>query len=711
MNEAAPAQERIATRRPALTFARLSRLTLKELKETLRDRRTIVTLVLMPLLVYPLLSLGLRQFLLSSVQSQGELTWLIGFESELERQQFRDLLEKGDKYVERAPSDLPFEKIGSPIPAEGIETAVRDHRIDVGVRLRPRAGMQSSREQPTGEVELFYRPNAPISAAVVDYIERRLQAYNDHYVASRDINLPAAWQLKPAVSAADSRSSLATLVPLVLILMTITGAVYPAIDLTAGERERGTLESLMAAPIPRLGLLIAKYIAVVTVALLTAVVNLTAMTITVVTSGLAKEIFGTAGLSLGGIAAVFALLVLFAAFFSAVLLCITSFARSFKEAQAYLIPLMLVSLGPGFLSLIPGVHLGPVLSITPLANIVLLARDVMAGNVSPLWAAVAVLTTILYGSLALAIAARIFGSDAILYGSQGSWSDLFRRPAEPRSQATPAGALAALAIVAPLFVMLSGALALMHQAGMTAQLLAGGAMLLVLFVAAPLLAANWQGVYLATGFQLRRPSALAVLGAAILGASLAPLAYELIILSQDFGIATITDQQLQDKQPAVEALIAKWRNISPAIVFLALALVPAIAEEFFFRGYLLGALRGRLPAWAAILVTGAVFGLFHASVGGIVAVERVLSSAALGIVLGWVCWTSRSVLPGMILHALNNGLLLSLAYWGDGLKSLGLDVVDQRHLPALWLISAGLAATAGAMLVWFGKKSAVPAAL
>src|SRR4029450_7862921 len=122
---------------------------------------------------------------------------------------------------------------------------------------------------------------------------------------------------------------IATLVPMVLILMTITGAVYPAIDLTAGERERGTLEALMAAPVPRLGLLFGKYIAVLTVALLTALVNIVGMTVPVLSAPV----------------------------FSAFLLCVTSFARSFKEAQAYLIPLMLVSLAPGFLSILPGMEL------------------------------------------------------------------------------------------------------------------------------------------------------------------------------------------------------------------------------------------------------------------------------------------------------------------------------------------------------------------
>ncbi len=154
--------------------------------------------------------------------------------------------------------------------------------------------------------------------------------------------------------------SLATLIPLILILMTITGAVYPAIDLTAGERERGTLEILIAAPVPRMGLLLAKYTAVVVVSLLTATVNLAAMMITVLSIGFGPFLFGEEGLSLGIVAQIFGLLILFAVFFSAILLSVTSCARSFKEAQTYLIPLMLVSLAPGMLSMIPGLKLeGP----------------------------------------------------------------------------------------------------------------------------------------------------------------------------------------------------------------------------------------------------------------------------------------------------------------------------------------------------------------
>jgi len=210
--------------------------------------------------------------------------------------------------------------------------------------------------------------------------------------------------------------------------MTMTGAVYPAIDLTAGERERGTLEMLMATPISREALLAAKYVAVLTVAVLTALINLAMMAITFVVLGrwmLAPE---SLGLSLGMIPVVLFLVVLFAAFYSAVLLALSSIARSFKEAQAYLVPLMLVSLLPGLLALVPNLHLSYGLALVPLLNIVLLARDLLSGVGSSGVALIVIVATVVYGYIALVLASRTFGAEAVLYSDGRSWLfDFFRR--------------------------------------------------------------------------------------------------------------------------------------------------------------------------------------------------------------------------------------------------------------------------------------------
>jgi ABC-2 type transport system permease protein/sodium transport system permease protein len=454
----------------------------------------------------------------------------------------------------------------------------------------------------------------------------------------------------------------------------------------------------MAAPVPRLGVLLAKYIAVVTVATLTAVVNLTAMTVTIASSGLWAFFFGGQGSPAESILAVLMLLVLFSTFFSAVLLLVTSFARSFKEAQAYVVPLMVVCLAPGFMSVMPGLELNPLMSVVPLANIVLLSRDVLEGDAPIIYGAIAVLSTSLYGGVALALAARVFGSDAILYGSEGSWSDLIRQPRERKRQAAIPDAVSSLAVVAPLFVVVSGILASLQSISMVSQLLATTGAILLLFIVVPVGLARLQGVRVKDGFQLFRASPLVLASAFVLGCTLWPLAYNSIILCQNLGIATISAEKLEEHRPAIMTLVERMRVVPPWIVLLAIAVAPAIGEEFFFRGYLLGALRGRMPAWAAILLTGSVFGLFHASVAGLIAVERVLSSTFLGLVLGWICWRTRSVFPGMLVHVLHNGLMLALIYFGPQLQEWNIDVEGQRYLPGS-LVAVTSAATVVACVV------------
>jgi sodium transport system permease protein len=182
------------------------------------------------------------------------------------------------------------------------------------------------------------------------------------------------------------------------------------------------------------------------------------------------------------------------------------------------------------------------------------------------------------------------------------------------------------------------------------------------------------------------------------------LALELILLSRQLGIATISGEELADKQPLVDRLVAQWREISPLVPLIAVAIVPAVCEELFFRGYLLGAMRGRLPGWLAILFTGLIFGLFHASVGGLIAVERVLSSTLLGLVFGWLAWTTRSIIPGMLAHALVNAFVVALAYGGDTLKAWGLDSANLQHLPPAWLAGSSAIAAVGIALAWLGRN-------
>ena len=755
---------------------RWSRLCLKELRETLRDRRTLITLVLMPLLVYPILSMVFQRSLISNFAG-GDQRVLIGVRDEATADFMRNNLLLGDRYLatkrERSLPDLlrslqdgnrreefsngtaPQATGSRPTPSTALPSAqngdrdagesasmtkgsvmsdspdgevgpsqqspavslpglggggvtidqivfvqhddlrqqVREQKIDLGI-LGPE-------QSESGRLELIHREGSINSRQALRFVEERLIALNELILRDRIRKMGRRPNLafrpeRDTVTVPVRDTTLSTIVPMILILMTVTGAVYPAIDLTAGERERGTLEMLMASPVSRLKLLLAKYVAVVTVAFLTALVNLTAMTITLQSTGLGRVLFGESGLGFVRVAQILALLVLFAAFFSAVLLALTSFARSFKEAQAYLIPLMLLSLGPGVVSLLPGLQLQGVLAITPVSNIVLLARDLCGGGVNPLMAAVAVLSTCLYTLAAIGVAARIFGTDAVMSGGQGELRSLFTANADRRGGVSSvSGALLCLAILFPLYFVASTGLGQLSELSLPVRLALSGIATSLLFGAVPLIAIRLQRLdpWQAFGLHAAVPAAFTV--ALLLGVSVWPIAHEIIMFAESLGISSIRSEQLA----AAEGLLAELRTISPILILAAMAFAPAIFEELFFRGYLFSALRQATSRRNTILISALLFGLFHVISNGALSVERFLPSTFMGLLLGWLCYQSGSVLPGILLHASHNGFLMMLSYYKDELAARGIGIEEQSHMPPLWIGTSVAVLVTGLFLI------------
>ena len=333
-------------------------------------------------------------------------------------------------------------------------------------------------------------------------------------------------------------------------------------------------------------LLLAKYIAVLTVAVLTATINLAMMMITLRNTNQLHQpgSFGTTSRWRLVVRVVF-LLLLFAAFFSAVLLTLTSFARSFKEAQAYLIPLMLASLAPGVMAMIPGLHLEGPLSVTPLVNIVLLARDLAEGHERWSVTIVVVLSTSIYAVAAIAAAARIFGAEAVLYSDQAGWSDLFRRPAEPQSTATVAGALFCLALAFPAFFLLLGLLPnIPAQFHLGFQVFATA----LLFVGFPLLGCLLARIRPTTALQIRWPPMVSWPAALLLAAACVPVIYQLFAWMYAWGWTLLTEEQ----EARIRGMLRSWRVMSPVELAISFAVMGAL-EELFFRGYLFSALRAR----------------------------------------------------------------------------------------------------------------------
>ncbi len=357
----------------------------KELRETLRDRRTILTLFLMPILVYPILSLLFQGFLASSLTPEaparqadpetggsavtdaagpgdepfaGEAAtpplkqpaFLYMFENEEALNRAASILHEGFTEIQRirrvpgageaaSSTGIDYGLVDrhgfewlAPASGSSLVQVIENNEADVGIILHYADGDDSARSIPG--FELIYRDDVLQSVEAVRLLEGVLDAANikimNRMISSRIRNFKIPYRFNSrsiATAAAGASISFTALIPLILTLMTITGAVYPAIDLTAGERERGTLESLVAAPIPRMRILLGKLVAVVAVSMLTAVVNLAGMTITIWVFRFDTLLFGEQGLTLVPVLKILALLVLFAGFFASVLLVITSFAQ------------------------------------------------------------------------------------------------------------------------------------------------------------------------------------------------------------------------------------------------------------------------------------------------------------------------------------------------------------------------------------------------
>ncbi|QDV52047.1 ABC transporter permease subunit/CPBP intramembrane protease [Gimesia fumaroli] len=718
---------------PTPTF-RFSGLLKKELREILRDRRTVITLILMPLLVYPLLGLMLQKFLLKQVTQISEVEYRIVLPNDSEAQLFRALFNQGDAMLDEkektksaklnkaAPDQETKSNVLSVFQQEkpiikfmiadesgehsSLSKLISEGSVDVGVRYIPLEfeNNKTKQKQTSGRFEIIYGAQSPHSRRAAEYVEERLQAVRWNYRDQLLKNMGES-RLVPfetTVSTVDSEMgqaySLVTIVPLILILMTMTGAVYPAIDLTAGERERGTLETLIAAPLPRMWILSAKFFAVLVVAILTALVNITAMLATAYANGLETVLFGE-GMTPLILVEILFLLVIFAAFFSAVLLCITSFARSFKEAQAYLIPLMLISMAPGILGMVPNLKMTLIWAVVPLANIVLLSRDFLLHEARPLLFFVSVFSTLFYAVVALSLAARIFGTDTILYQSETSWSDFFKRAKKTHLVPALNNAMLCLAVMFPAFIL--SAAFISHLAGITfsQRLLVSGTLTFCLFLLIPLLFAWLGGVKLKSGFRWYRPKVLSCFAAILLGFTLWPFAYEIEIMA-------LSDARVESLSKLFESMKVELASIPLWVKLVSLAVLPAVCEELFFRGYLLSSLLNRFSSNSAILASSFLFALFHVIVRDSLFIERFFPSFFMGLCLGYVNVISRSVIPGILLHMIHNGLLITIASYQESLSRWEINLENQKHLPISWLGGSLLIVVAGFVLIYISNRRA-----
>ncbi len=711
-----------------ISTGRIGAIYRKELLEILRDRRTLTAMVVIPVVLYPLLMLG---FLRAAESEQAKVVsqrFVVVVPNEQAAMNLSEMLAFAERAAGQSATSMPTSQ-----PANGKSSGRSSFDLRIGqlapgalgddiqliARLTPRH--LEGHDRPAGyDVELSYNETNIHSRTAMEQFSERLRSASAEVTQQRVTGLleesgvevgrqqEMELILNPirvrAISASTEPQrggwALGQIIPIILVLMTITGSVYPAIDLTAGERERGTLETLMVTPVPALHLIMGKFLVVATVGMITAVLNVASVGATMHFSGLTRAITEElpVQIPLTTLPIILLTMVPFSLLFAAILIAVCSFARTFKEAQSYVMPVILGALIPAMAATLPTVRLSGITLVLPVGNMVLLARELFQDTARPAQIIVVLLSTSLYAGAAVAVAVRLFGQEAVVFADSGSYKTLFlRRFYRPVPLPTMSQALLMVALLFPLsfyaqsllgsaspdnFLRVLKWLAVVQFAG--------------LFVLVPVGLAAYSRIDVRETFRLRMPPARAWLAAALIGVSSWAIAHEFVGLqarlippSPSFMEAM---KQLQSQLDAAPV----WQLV------LLLAVIPGLCEELVFRGFLLSGLRSGTGKWTAILLCGLVFGVFHFMV------DRMPVTGALGIVLAWMVWNSGSIWPAVVMHILHNGLLMSLlAGWPALEAKLGLSGSSPGLLPARTLIPALIAFALGLVVIRSMGRSAL----
>jgi sodium transport system permease protein len=686
----------------------------RDLLEFVRDRRTLFVTLLMPMAMYPVLALastlGLRTAIADLDARQAPRAVRMAISGADAAALAARLAEVFSRPAADRPADWP-----ASLAAEIVPDAAAQEWLDVGEAdawIDAPGGTVAALDG-RGTVLLEARISAirPIDARRQQHLLAVMRALAEDARQRRvaAAGLPASLLEPVAFTVAggprgDVGGSLEGILPtaaggvlVLLALLTATGAFYPAIDAIAGEKERGTIETLLLAPATAGEIVTGKFLAIWGVTLATLLVNALSIGLT----GLMLLRFLPAGLDLGvdaarAVAAVAVTILGYiglAAVAAATCLAVTSGARSGKEAQNTLTPVILLVSGLAGSALLPGTG-GAAFAAVPFAGQVALARDALGGTSGATLAAhlaISLAAAAAISWLLLRGAAAALGDEELLFRGPDAAGKLLARPA-PRLRPTPGqGFAAALLAFAGLWYAQGIAPADLLLAVPIQQ--AALVLPLVMFTV-------WQRVDPAATLGLMAPGGrrwpLAAAGGLLAGAGL-------FIVGAAVTLAVRGPHLSPAARDLAERIMQLVLDRPWWLSSLLIAVVPAVCEELFFRGWLLAAGAGERPsrrrAVAAVLVQAAVFAAFH------LLPERMPQTFMLGVVLGWMTLATGSLVPAMLAHLAHNAVPLVLVARAADDQGRRLAAGDTASLSG-WLVpAAAVAVVAGLALVRSARRT------
>ena len=375
----------------------------KEVVDLLRDRRTLLSMFVLPIVVFPLLFSVMGKFM-GEAEKKAEL------EATTVAVPATGLPAEFDAVI--AKSGL------KPIPLADPAVAVRDNKAATGIDV----------STDGRSVRVFAEGTRQSSSIAAEKLRTSLAEWKDTLVARKlaeanlDRGVLSPFTVKRENVASERRMGgflLGSILGYVVILLMFSGGMYPAIDMTAGEKERKTLEGILASPARRTDLVLGKVLACVSVTYATALLTVISLFYSLKRGGLGMKgmepMSGNIPTDPGTISLMLLTLLPVAVMAGALMVAIALAARSSKEAQSYLTPLIMLVIFPALLGGLPGMESSPLVSLVPVLNASQALRAILQGEPNPLLLLITNGANILYASLCFAIAVRQFNNEKVLF--------------------------------------------------------------------------------------------------------------------------------------------------------------------------------------------------------------------------------------------------------------------------------------------------------
>jgi len=392
----------------------------KELREALRDRRTVIASVVIPLFLFPLLSVGFGTLVSSIVDKTREASPKI-------------MVIGGDDSPGVLASLKATPKVEIVPAAPNWKDLIIEKQIPAAIEI-PQGFDKSVVDQKKLDVMIYNYSGDLKSDIAAGKMDTALKAYRDDVVKKRVVaqKLPVEvlepFEVTQKNIAPPEKSGAALFfggfIAYIVVFLCFNGGMHPAIDLTAGEKERGTMETILSSPISRAHLVVGKFLLVLTTALSTAALSVISMAISFALVNVLHGKTIQAGnegpamhIGVGAALSVFIMAVPLAVLFSSILLMIASFAKSYKEAQTYIVPMVFIIIIPAIAAMLPGVDLNAKLALVPILNVSLLCKELVIGTYHWNYIAIIFTSTCAYAAVALFLAVKMFQRESVLFRS------------------------------------------------------------------------------------------------------------------------------------------------------------------------------------------------------------------------------------------------------------------------------------------------------